>query len=208
MQVSDVIEVFADIWCPFTHVGLRMVADARRRAGRDDVPIVVRSWPLELVNGTPMDASKTVANSGALRDQLVPDMFAGISAENFPSSTLDALDLVATAYQVSVQIGERVSFTLRDALFEHGKDVSDLSVLSAAADDAGITFVPDPRHRAVMADWEDGKRRRVIGSPHFFHGEENAFCPSLRLTRDNDAHLHVSTDADRMRQFLERCFWG
>ena len=45
------IEVFADVLCPFTHVGLRAVAEQRARAGRDDVVIRVRAWPLELVNG-------------------------------------------------------------------------------------------------------------------------------------------------------------
>ena len=52
------IEVFADIWCPFAHVSLRCVTEARDAAGRSDVAIHVRAWPLELVNGAPMDPAK------------------------------------------------------------------------------------------------------------------------------------------------------
>jgi hypothetical protein len=50
-----VVEVFADIGCPFTHVGLRRLVEQRREAGRDDISLWVRAWPLEIVNGTPMD---------------------------------------------------------------------------------------------------------------------------------------------------------
>ena len=33
-STSAVIGVFADIWCPFTHVGLRAIEKQRARAGR------------------------------------------------------------------------------------------------------------------------------------------------------------------------------
>ena len=56
---TNSIEVFGDIWCPFTHVGLRTIEDRRSRAGRTDVAIRVRAWPLELVNGRPLDPSVT-----------------------------------------------------------------------------------------------------------------------------------------------------
>src|SRR3954464_13451066 len=47
------IEVFADVACPFTHVGLcRLVA--RRRESNSDAVLWVRAWPLELVNGEPL----------------------------------------------------------------------------------------------------------------------------------------------------------
>ncbi|MCC6183750.1 MAG: disulfide bond formation protein DsbA, partial [Microthrixaceae bacterium] len=51
------IEVFADVTCPFTHVGLRRMVAARQAQGRDDVVLRVRSWPLEVVNGAPLDAA-------------------------------------------------------------------------------------------------------------------------------------------------------
>src|SRR3546814_2084428 len=41
------IEVFADIWCPFAHLGLRAVAQRRDALGRGDVPRGVRGWRSE-----------------------------------------------------------------------------------------------------------------------------------------------------------------
>lgn len=48
-----VVEVFADITCPFTHVGLRRLVRHRESVGRNDVVLRVRAWPLELVNDEP-----------------------------------------------------------------------------------------------------------------------------------------------------------
>ena len=55
---GPVMEVFADIWCPFAHVGLQTIYEQRARNGRADVAIWVRAWPLELVNGAPLDAAR------------------------------------------------------------------------------------------------------------------------------------------------------
>ena len=40
--LQHAIEVYADIWCPFTHVGLRAFAEQRLIAGRTDLAIRVR----------------------------------------------------------------------------------------------------------------------------------------------------------------------
>lgn len=200
------IEVFADVWCPFTHVGLRAVADIRSEAGREDIPIVVRSWPLELVNGAPMDPVKTVANITALRSQVVPHLFAAVDNDefvtSFPTSTIDALELVADAYEVSSSMGERASFMIRDALFEQGRDVGSREVLRTIADELGLDVTIDPSLSKVRRDWEEGQARGVIGSPHFFVGESDMFCPALQLSRDADSRLHVSADIDRLRSLV------
>jgi len=47
---ETVIEVFADVACPFTHVGLKSFVARRAGLGRDDVILRVRAWPLEIVN--------------------------------------------------------------------------------------------------------------------------------------------------------------
>jgi len=212
MQVvsTPAIEVFADVWCPFTHVGLRLIQDIRTEAGREDIPIVVRSWPLELVNGTPMDPAKTVANIAALRSQLVPHLFTAVETDafvaSFPTSTIDALELVARAYDASSSMGERASFMMRDALFEQGRDVGSETVLRAIADDLGLDFTIDPGHSRVRRDWEEGQARGVIGSPHFFMGESNMFCPSLTLSRDAESRLHVSADVERLRSLVAHLF--
>lgn len=200
------IEVFADIWCPFTHVGLRMVDSYRKKMGREDVAIIVKSWPLEWVNGSPMDPDKTKANCTALRQQVASDAFANVDFGAFPKSTLDALALVSQAYDVSAKLGEKASLAIRDALFERGEDIADSAVLQSIGQTIGLNFQPDSEHRAVKREWEEGKARGVKGSPHFFHGEENVFCPSLQISRTEENGLSIHTDTLRLQQFLESCF--
>lgn len=200
---APVIEVFADIWCPFTHVGLRMVAAHRDRA-RPDAVIVVRAWPLELVNGAPMDPAKTCTNAGALRAEAAPELFGGVDPEHFPTSTLEALALVARAYRTDAHLGEWMSFAVRDALFERGDDISDPTVLAQLADDIGIGMPDDADRAAVRADWDEGRARGVIGSPHFFAPGTDMFCPSLDITKDPETGLSIHADASRLQEFLDR----
>jgi len=127
---GPVIEVFADVWCPFAHVGLRAIEDERARTGRIDVAIWVRAWPLELVNGVSLDPKVMEKHAEELREQVAPNLFRHLDVDRFPRSTLDALALANRAYRTDLQVGERVSFALRDALFEEGRDISDPQRLS------------------------------------------------------------------------------
>ena len=206
MVTLQYIEVFADIWCPFTHVGLRMVDSHRKKMGRKDVAIVVKSWPLEWVNGSPMDPEKTEANCTALRQQVASDAFANVDFGTFPKSTLDALTLVSQAYDVSFELGEKASFTIRDAMFERGEDISNAVMLQGIAEMIGLGYLPDHEHRSVKKDWEDGKSRGVQGSPHFFHGEVSVFCPSLQISRTEDHGLSIQADTARLQEFLQDLF--
>jgi predicted DsbA family dithiol-disulfide isomerase len=202
---GPVIEVFADIWCPFAHVGLRAIEERRARAGRSDVAIWVRALPLELVNGTPLDPHTTKEHAEVLRTQVAPDLFSHLDLDRFPTSTLDALALANRAYRTDLQVGERVSFALRDALFEEGRDISDLVTLEYLAHDLGVVM-PDETDRAgVVADWHEGGRRGVRGSPHFFCGDTDVFCPSLDITKDSIEGMSVGRDVSRLTAFVERC---
>jgi 2-hydroxychromene-2-carboxylate isomerase len=197
-----VIEVYADIWCSFAHIGLRTVAEARARAGRSDVAIVVRSWPLELVNGVPLSVEKTHEHVVELQEFVAPDAFAGFDPAHFPSSTLEALALVARAYRTSLELGERASFLVRDALFEEGLDVGDPAVIARLAARLG-TGPPDDADRAqVQADYAEGRQRGVIGSPHFFANGHDVFCPSLHIER-GDHGLTIHANAQKLADFLE-----
>ena len=55
----NVIEVYADVWCPFAYVGLLCVVERRAQLEREDVFLNIRAWPLELVNGAPLDPEAT-----------------------------------------------------------------------------------------------------------------------------------------------------
>jgi predicted DsbA family dithiol-disulfide isomerase len=199
------IEVFADIWCPFAHVGLRAVADERDRRGRDDVVLWVRAWPLELVNGEAMDGHHALVRATALREQVAPNLFAPLDPDNYPSTTLPALALVARAYGVDDRLGEQATFAVREAIFERGEDVADPVVLQRLADDLGVGLPDDADRARVLADYEDGKQRGVKGSPHYFGPGGDAFCPSLQISRDADDQFVIVADSERLLAFVDHC---
>jgi predicted DsbA family dithiol-disulfide isomerase len=197
------VEVYADITCPFTHVGLkRVVQHVNDMSSPSEV--IVRAWPLEWVNGTPLDVDAVLVKAAALSDQLGVDDFAGLRADAWPTSTIPALNLAASAYGRDAATGLAVSLDLRAALFERGENVGDADVLAhlAAAHD-----LPEPAieaSTAVRADYDGGLARRVKGSPHFFVASDDFFCPALDLGHDADGHLTARFDADMLADFFAR----
>ncbi len=202
---DPVIEVFADIWCPFAHIGLRAIEEQRSRTGRTDVHIWVRAWPLEMVNGSPLDATVTIEHARDLREQVAPNSFRHLAAARFPRSTLEALALANRAYRTNLEVGERASFALRDALFEQGRDTSELDTLERLAHDLGIAMPDESDRTDVVADWREGMRRGVLGSPHFFCGDADAFCPSLDIKQRPGLGVAIVKDVSRLADFLNRC---
>lgn len=196
------IEVFADIWCPFAHVGLRVVR-ARRDLRAPGDEIRVRAWPLELVNGAPMDVAKTTRNVAALREQLGLALFTGFDPNTFPTTTLPGLAFAAAGHRVGR--GEEAAFAVRDALWEHGRDIGDEKVVAELAAEFDLT-ITDADRAAVLADYDEGQARGVKGSPHFYCGDRDEFCPSLQMARDADGVLHVKPDPYRLEEFLEGCW--
>ena len=194
------IEVYADLSCPFTHVGLRRLT-AARDARAPEIRIRVRAWPLEWINGHPLAPDLVAAEVVGLRASVAPDLFAGFDAANFPRTTIPALGLAAAAYRLGDAAGERMSLRLREALFEEGRDLADEEQLRAIGCELGVEAL-DPRagEAAVRADWERGRARNVRGSPHFFVRERDWFCPSLRV-RHEGARFDISLDGPALDEF-------
>jgi len=196
------VEVFADIVCPFTHVGLRRLSE-QRHARHVRLTLRVRAWPLEWINGTPLAPELLTREIQALRAQVAPDLFAEFDPTLFPLTSIPAFGLTAAAYNLDDATGAAVSLAIRDALFEHGRDISDQDVLR----EIGRRFGIEPLDlasaaSAVRVDWERGKARAVQGSPHFFVGDRNWFCPSLDITR-NGERFDIQLADDTMRDFYE-----
>lgn len=200
------LEVFADVSCPFTHVGLVRFVRERERRGLTGPVLWVRPWPLELVNGEPLTGPGIGPKVAALRASVAPDLFAGFDAETFPSSTLPVLAAEAAAHRVDPVIGERFSLAVRDALFERGLDPTSPAVLDGLLADHGIDPGSlDPGE--VLDGWREGRDRNVVGSPYFFTGSAGWFCPSLSIDHD-DAGYAISVDVDGFEAFLTTVFDG
>jgi predicted DsbA family dithiol-disulfide isomerase len=187
-----IIELFADVRCPFAHVGLRRLVQ-RRDAGEMDFTLRIRAWPLELVK--------------ALREQVAPDLFTGFSVAAFPETSLPALAMTGAAYARGPEVGERVALGLRWALFEDGRDLARTDVLAELAERWGAPFTSDTDGAGVVADWSDGQARGVIGSPHFFLAGEGYFCPVLDISRE-DGRLRIVDNRPVFDEFVRRALAG
>ena len=113
------VEVYADITCPFTHVGLKRLVQ-HVSAMSEPAEVIVRAWPLEWVNGSPLAVDAVLVKAAALTNQLGVDDFSGLRADAWPASTIAALNLAASAYERDAATGLAVSLELRTALFERG----------------------------------------------------------------------------------------
>jgi predicted DsbA family dithiol-disulfide isomerase len=198
--VARIIEVFADMVCPFTHVGLRRLSEARRTAGRP-IAVRVRAWPLESINGKPLAADLVSREIEGLRETVAPELFAGFDPDTFPETSIPAFGLAAAAYALDDTTGESVSLALRDALFEEGLDITDGVVLDTIGRRFGVERLRDgDAAAAVEADWERGKARHVEGSPHFFVGTRDWFCPSLEIAHQGGRY-EIQVADDTLRDF-------
>jgi predicted DsbA family dithiol-disulfide isomerase len=197
------IEVFADVRCPFTHVGLRRLLERRAERGHTDVAIRVRAWPLELVNDEPLDPIMIGEEIAALRAQVAPDLFNGFDPNHFAATSIPALMLAAAGYEHSLAAGEQISLALRDALFERGADISDPDVVARLAAATGIDVPLASMRAQILADWHEGQRRGVIGSPHFFRGDKGVFCPSLDISH-TQGQLRITGDPVVFDALLDR----
>jgi predicted DsbA family dithiol-disulfide isomerase len=197
------IEVFADLTCPFTYVGLTRILAYRDALDRDD-PIRVKAWPLELVNGEPLAPALLASEISELRRTVAPDLFGGFDPAHLPRSTLAPLALVARAYRHDVRAGERVSMGLRKKLFEDGLDISAPDLLTAVGAQYGVPEGPLDT-ALVAAEWHEGQRLGVEGSPHFFVDGTGFFCPSLRISHEGE-HLRVRPDENGFAAFVDAAF--
>jgi predicted DsbA family dithiol-disulfide isomerase len=199
------VEVFADISCPFTHVGLHRIVTQRAERGLTQPLLRVRAWPLEIVNGAPLNPDLVAQHVDELREQVAPDLFQGFDRGALPNSSLPALAMVAAAYRAGDAQGERASLAVRNALFEEGRNVGDPGVLAAIAGDLDIETVGPDDERSVLADYEEGVRRGVLGSPEFFLDGHGWFCPALEISRRGD-RLDIKPDAEGFAEFAALCF--
>lgn len=204
------VEVFADVLCPFTHVGLHTLIDRRTDRGLSQPRLRMRAWPLELINGTPLAADHIAAEIVALRKSVRPDLFDGFSVDTFPNTSMAAFALTAAADRTGDPVLiEEVGMALRDAVFEQGLDIGRPEVVQVVADRFDVTPLDAAAaEAAVRADWHEGQRRGVVGSPHFFTSDGGGwFCPGLAISRD-EAGAFVVAWKEGSQAFIDSVFAG
>jgi len=199
------IEVFADVACPFAHVGLQRFRAFRAHQGQPGPRLRVRAWPLELINAAPFDGPEVALTIEALRAGVAPDLFTEFDADRFPATSIPAMASEAAAYRTGPEVGERFSLAVRRALFEGGLDVSKGSVLSQLREEHGVLEPIAADEEAVGTDLAEGRSREVTGSPHFFSDQGDFFCPSLEISRVPGG-LHVGFDVNGFQQFVTAVF--
>lgn len=200
-----VVEVFAEIVCPFAHVGLRRFVARRTELARSSPRLRVRAWPLELVNERPFDPESVARNVTELRRQVTPDLFEHFTPSAVPTSSLPAFALAADAASVSAELAESMALAIRTALFEDGRDIGDPDVLADLARAHGLRGPAASAETAYELDYAEGRRRGVQGSPHFFVDAHDYFCPALQIDR-TEGELSITPSPARFEAMLDDCF--
>jgi predicted DsbA family dithiol-disulfide isomerase len=196
------IDVFAEMACPFTHAGLHRLQALLAERGMP-VSFRIHAWPLEWVNGRPLDPELVGHEIDALRAQLDLDLFKGYAPEVLPRTSIPAFGLAAAAYDVDEATGTAVSLRLRHSLFEEGRDLTDPAVLATIGAELDVAPPSEAAARAaVERDHAAGRARGVVGSPHFFVGDRGWFCPLLQITKLADGTLRVRIDQHATDEFL------
>jgi predicted DsbA family dithiol-disulfide isomerase len=180
-----VLTVFSDLHCPWAYVfSIRL---RRARAGVDQPPVAWRCWPLELVNerGTPWES---LTQEVPVLAQLEPDHFSRPRRETWPSTLLPAMEALKVAGALGgPPAADRFDEAARRAFFLDRRDLSLRPTLADLAAESGLdrarfqdAFDGGGHRRDVVADWEEGRRRGVEGSPHAFLPDGSAvFNPGI-----------------------------
>lgn len=187
------IAVYADIACPWATLTVVRLWEARSRLGLDSsVRFDIRSFPLELFNrrATPrrsLDAEIPVVGAHA------PDFGWSIwqgRADEYPVTTLLALEAVQAAKEQSLAASEELDLGLRRAFFTKSRCISLRSVIAAVAKtsssvdhDALLAALDDGRARRLVIDqWHEAEGDAVRGSAHVFLPDgTDVFNPGIEM---------------------------
>ena len=180
IEVSEgTIVVYADITCPWAHLAVHRLHEARVKLDLgDSVVFDIRSFPLELFNeqATPkniLDAEISVAGgldpaAGWLRWQR-PE-------SEYPVTSMPALEAVQSAKEQGLGASEALDLRLRRGFFGESRVISlRHEILELASECSGVDAealadaLDSGRARAaVMEQAERAKGDDVDGSPHVF----------------------------------------
>jgi predicted DsbA family dithiol-disulfide isomerase len=199
------VVVYSDIGCPWAHVAVWRLHDARRRLRLvDQVRFDHRGFPLELFNSeaTPrpeyeseMDFCAALAPRAGWQRWSAPDW-------TWPVTMLPAMEAVQAAKEQSLAASEALDIGLRRAFWGESRCVSLRHVILEVASESGavdLATLADAidsgraRHR-LFGQWDLAKTDAVAGSPHLFTSDGwNGQNPGLEIDWREEAGAWIPT---------------
>ena len=188
MEVApNTIVVYADIACPWAHLAVYRLHEARAKLDLGDrVSFDIRSFPLELFNDRPTPKKGLDAESRVL-SALDPgagwQMWERPDYE-YPVTSLPALEAVQAAKEQGLRASEQLDRRLRVGFFGESRVISMRHEILDMARECDAVDV-DP-----LADALDSGRARpaVMEQKKFAEGDEVNGSPHLFLPDGTDAH--------------------
>ncbi len=188
------IVVYSDIGCPWAHVAVWRLHDARRRLGLEErVAFDHRVFPLELFNSQPtprdeleveLDACSALAPRAGWQPWSAP-------AWAWPSTLLPPMEAVQAAKEQGLAASEQLDRGLRRAFWGESRCISLRHViLEVAAECDGVdlealaeAFDTGRARHLVFEQYEVARSGAVDGSPHLFLSDgTNVQNPGIEAT--------------------------
>jgi predicted DsbA family dithiol-disulfide isomerase len=214
---AGAIVVYSDIGCPWAHIAVWRLHDARRRLGlTETVRFDHRVFPLELFNSQPTP-----------RDELEAELDACIAIEPragwqpwsapdwaYPVTMLPPMEAVQAAKEQSVQASAELDIGLRRAFWAESRCISLRHVILEVASEcehldlAQLAEAIDSgrSRKAIFEQWDVAKTDAVDGSPHLFLADGwNAQSPGLEMewAQRDDGQWAPTTWRDDPDVYLE-----
>jgi predicted DsbA family dithiol-disulfide isomerase len=191
---SGTVQVWSDIGCPWAHIAVWRLHDARRRLRLEEqVRFDHRVFPLELFNNEPtprhelepeMPICASLAPRAGWQAWSAPDWA-------WPVTMLPAMEAVQAAKAQGLAASEALDIGLRRAFWGESRCISLRHVILEVASEADGLDLPalataldeGSARRAIFDDWEVAKTDAVDGSPHLFLTDGwNAQSPGIEAT--------------------------
>lgn len=217
MEVArGTIAVWSDLGCPWSHVVVWRLWDARRRLGlADRVRFDHHAFPLELFNSEPtprqrVDAEWPVAERLAPRAGWQPW---SAPPETYPVTLLPPMEAVLAAKEQSLAASEDLDRGLRRAFFAESRCISLRHVIlevASACDSLDVAALAEAldsgRSRPVLiADWATARGDEVQGAAHLFLADgTNAENPGIEVAWDGDIGTITRDDPAAIDAFVAR----
>lgn len=192
------IAVWSDLHCPWAHVAVWRLWDARRRLRLEQrVRFDHRIFPLELFNSEPTPYATLAAEipvCGSLAPRAGWQVWQA-PLSDWPVTTLLPMEAVQAAKEQSLAASEELDRGLRAAFFAQSRCISLRHVIIEVANECETVDVGElvraldsgSARRRIADDWQAAQREGVRGSPHLFFADgSDAHNPGVTFHWEGD----------------------